>query len=109
MDRPSAAFDWNQSRAVLAAAEGGSFSAAARMLGLTQPTLSRQVAAFEAASGVTIFERVGHGLLITESGEQVLTHLRQMGDAALRAAIAASGQANEVSGEVRVSASDVAA
>ncbi|MGR3490961.1 MAG: LysR family transcriptional regulator [Shimia sp.] len=109
MNKAPIAFDWNQSRAVLAAAEAGSFSAAARALGLTQPTLSRQVAAFEAASGVTVFERVGHGLLVTEAGEQVLAHLRQMGEAALRAAIAASGQANDVSGEVRVSVSDVAA
>ncbi|MDO9611485.1 MAG: LysR family transcriptional regulator, partial [Serpentinimonas sp.] len=50
--------DWNQLRAFLETAETGSLSAAARKLGLTQPTLSRQVAAIEQRMGVTLFERV---------------------------------------------------
>ena len=41
------AFDWNRARAFLAAAEEGSFSAAARVLDTTQPTVGRQVAALE--------------------------------------------------------------
>ena len=44
--------DWNQLRAFLETAETGSLSAAARKLGLTQPTLSRQVAAIEKCLGV---------------------------------------------------------
>ena len=51
-------FDWNQLHAFLETADTGSLSAAARKLGLTQPTLSRQVAAIEASLGVTLFERV---------------------------------------------------
>ena len=51
--------DWNQLKAFLETAETGSLSAAARKLGLTQPTLSRQVAAIEKQLGVTLFERVG--------------------------------------------------
>ncbi len=51
-------FDWNLAHAFLATAETGSLTAAARRLGLTQPTLSRQVAAFEADLGITLFERV---------------------------------------------------
>jgi len=47
--------DWNQLRAFLETAEAGSLSAAARKLGLTQPTLSRQVAAIEHSMGVTLF------------------------------------------------------
>jgi len=43
--------DWNQLRAFLATAQAGSLSAAARQLGLTQPTLSRQVAAIEQRLG----------------------------------------------------------
>ncbi|MDO9479711.1 MAG: LysR family transcriptional regulator [Hydrogenophaga sp.] len=50
--------DWNQLKAFLETAETGSLSAAARKLGLTQPTLSRQVAAIEQRMGVTLFERV---------------------------------------------------
>ena len=40
-------FDWNRARAFLVTAEEGSFSAAARALGTTQPTIGRQVAALE--------------------------------------------------------------
>ena len=43
--------DWNQLKAFLETAETGSLSAAARKLGLTQPTLSRQVAAIERREG----------------------------------------------------------
>ena len=54
--------DWNQLRAFLETAETGSLSAAARKLGLTQPTLSRHVAATEQALGVTLFERTGQAM-----------------------------------------------
>jgi DNA-binding transcriptional LysR family regulator len=63
-------------------ADTGSLSAAARKLGLTQPTLSRQVADFEAALGVTLFERVGKKLVLTESGLSLLEHARAMSTAA---------------------------
>ena len=42
MDWQSINFDWNRARAFLVTAEEGSLSAAARALGLTQPTLGRQ-------------------------------------------------------------------
>src|SRR5262245_33237145 len=47
MDWRSVRFDWNRARAFLVTAEEGSLSAAARALGLTQPTLGRQVEALE--------------------------------------------------------------
>ena len=37
-------------------------------IGLTQPTLSRQVAALEDALGVTLFERIGKKLALTDAG-----------------------------------------
>ena len=102
-------FDWSQARAFLAAAEGGSFSAAARTLGLTQPTLGRQVAALEQALGVTLFERGGRTLALTGAGLELLEHVRAMGDAANRLALAASGQSQAVEGQVTISATDIAA
>ena len=47
MDWQHVSFDWNQARAFLATVEEGSLSAAGRALGMTQPTLGRQVAALE--------------------------------------------------------------
>ncbi|WP_027235266.1 LysR family transcriptional regulator [Leisingera caerulea] len=99
--------DWNHIRAFLATAETGSLSAAARKLGLTQPTLSRQVAALEAELGVLLFERVGRALALTEAGHELLTHSRKMGEAANGLRLAATGQAQSIEGTVRITASDV--
>lgn len=100
-------FDWNQVRAFWATAEEGSFSAAARALGQTQPTLGRQVAALEEALGVTLFERVGRALVLTKAGLDLLEHTRAMGAAAQRISLTASGAAQQVEGLVRITASDV--
>ena len=102
-------FDWNHARAFLGTAETGSLSAAARRLGQSQPTLSRQVAALEAELGVTLFARVGKRLELTRSGLDLLEHVRGMGAAAERMALAASGRAEQVEGLVRITASDMAA
>ncbi|MGJ3262738.1 MAG: LysR family transcriptional regulator [Salinarimonas sp.] len=98
--------DWNLIRAFRATAEAGSLSAAARRLGATQPTLSRQVAALEAALGATLFDRVGKRLVLTELGRGLLEHARAMADAADAMALAAAGRAVDVSGRVVVSATD---
>lgn len=98
--------DWNRARAFLATAEAGSLSAAARKLGLTQPTLSRQVAALEAELDATLFERVGKKLMLTETGETLLEHVRAMGEAALAMTLAASGRAQAIEGRVSISATD---
>lgn len=100
-------FDWNHIRAFLATAETGSLSAAARQLGQTQPTLSRQIAALEADLGVMLFERLGRALQITQAGMELLDHTRTMGEAANRIALTASGQAQSIEGQVRITASDV--
>ncbi|WP_171100800.1 LysR family transcriptional regulator [Ruegeria sp. HKCCD7255] len=100
-------FDWNHIRAFLATAETGSLSAAARKLGQTQPTLSRQVAALEDDLGVMLFERVGRTLEITQAGIELLDHTKAMGEAADRIALTASGQSTSIEGLVRITASDV--
>lgn len=99
-------FDWNHARAFLTTVEKGSLSAAARKLGLTQPTLSRQVAALERSLGVTLFERLGKSLVLTESGLDLVEHVRAMGAAADTVRLAASGQAQSIAGRVTISASD---
>ncbi len=102
-------FDWNQARAFLVTAEEGSLSAAARALGLTQPTLSRQVAALEETLGVTLFQRVSKSLILTEAGIELADHVRAMGDAASRVSLAASGKSQQVEGLVTVSTTDLMA
>ena len=101
--------DWNQLKAFLETAETGSLSAAARKLGLTQPTLSRQVAAIEQSMGVTLFERVGKSMALTPTGLDLLEHARAMGAAAEALSLAATGSSQAVRGVVSVSATDVVA
>jgi DNA-binding transcriptional LysR family regulator len=101
-----AAFDWNRAHAFLVAAEEGSFSAAARAMGTTQPTVGRQVAALEAELGVTLFERVGTTLALTRSGIELVEHVRAMSEAATRVALAATGQSSSIVGSVSITASE---
>lgn len=103
------AFDWNQIRAFLATAEEGSFSAAARALGQTQPTLSRQITALEEDLGVTLFERGRRSMEITEAGLELLEHVRTMGEAAQRISLAASGQASSIEGKVTITSTEMVA
>jgi len=109
MEWQRSAFDWNQARAFLATAEEGSLSAAARALGLTQSTLSRQVAKLEERLGVTLFERTSRALLLTQAGTQLLEHFRSMGEAANRVSIAATGQSEAVTGHVVISCTNAMA
>ncbi len=107
MDWTRVTFDWNRARAFLVTAEEGSFSAAARALGTTQPTLSRQVAALESELGLTLFARVGTRLELTASGLGLLAHARTMGAGATQLSLAAAGAAAQVAGPVTVTAGEV--
>ncbi|GGZ95921.1 LysR family transcriptional regulator [Arenicella chitinivorans] len=100
-------FDWNHARAFLVTAEQGSLSAAARVLGLTQPTLGRQVNALERELGVTLFQRVGRGLTLTQSGAYLLEHVKSMGMAAGHVSLAAMGQSQSITGTVCISVSEI--
>ena len=107
MNWQSITFDWNQVRAFLVTAEEGSLSAAARGLGMTQPTLSRQVAALEERLGVTLFTRAGRSLILTDTGEALLSHVQAMGKAANAVALVASGQSQTIEGRVTITATDM--
>jgi aminoethylphosphonate catabolism LysR family transcriptional regulator len=61
----------SQLRAFHLVAEAGSFSAAARASGLSQPNLSGQVTALERAYGIRLFDRRGRSVVPTESGRQL--------------------------------------
>ena len=98
--------DWNLIRAVLAVADSGSLSAAARALGQSQPTLGRQIRAAEEMLGAALFDRHARGFLLTELGESLLPTMRQMQDGARALSLAAAGQDDSARGTVRVTASE---
>lgn len=100
-------FDWNLAKTFLAVADEGSLSAAARALGQTQPTVSRQIAALEGALSVTLFERTGRSVELTQSAVDLLDHVRAMAVGANMVSLAASGQSQSVEGQVRITASEL--
>lgn len=102
-------FDWNQIRAFLATCEEGSLSAAARALGQTQPTLSRQLTALENELGVQLLERSKRGQQITPAGKALLEHVAAMRDAAMKVSLIAAGQSDQLEGEVVISVTDTVA
>ena len=57
-------------------AELGSFTQAAMILGVGQPTLSRQVRRLEVELRQTLFYRNGRGVCLTEAGKRLLAHGR---------------------------------
>lgn len=74
-----------QLRAFLAAADSGSFTAAARQLTTTQPTISELVRKLEEEHGLPLFVRTGRRLSVTAAGEELLPWARRSVDAADRA------------------------
>lgn len=62
--------------ALIAAAETGSFTAAAETLNLTHGSVSRRIATLEAWLGTALFERHGRGVRLTPAGQRFATDAR---------------------------------
>ena len=107
MDWQNIQFDWNRARAFLVVASEGSLSAAGRALGMSQPTLGRQISALEVELNITLFERVGKGLVLTEAGQRLHQYVVQMADAANNFALVAQGQSNDIAGQVCISLTEL--
>jgi DNA-binding transcriptional LysR family regulator len=101
--------DWSELQTLLSVARAGSFSAAARAGAISQPTLSRRIAALEGRLGVTLFARGAGGAVPTQVAEELLVHAEAMAEAAARLALAAHGREARISGIVRLTASTVMA
>ncbi len=61
--------DWDRLRIFHAVADAGSFTLAARKLGLSQSAVSRQIRALEDSLKVHLFTRHARGLVLTHEGE----------------------------------------
>jgi len=101
-DEPS----WDLFRSFLAVMDEGSLSAAARRLGLTQPTLARHVDQLEEHAGAALFVRTRHGLSPTPTALRLTPLARTMAATAGALTRAAHGRDEEVEGVVRLAASD---
>lgn len=103
---------WELYRSFLGVLDEGSLSGAARLLGITQPTVGRHVAALEQALGIVLFTRSQAGLLPTEAAQSLRPYAAAMQSTAAALERAAGGQGGQggdrvVKGTVRISCSDV--
>lgn len=101
--------DWTLFQSLLAVVDAGGLSAAARRLGVSQPTLSRQIAALEENLGVVLFERSGRGLAPSAMALQVAEEARRMRAAADAIGAAVARETRGMAGVVRVTASEIVA
>ncbi|TFL16657.1 LysR family transcriptional regulator [Jannaschia formosa] len=99
--------DWALWRSFLAVAETGSLSAAARALGLTQPTVGRHIDTLESAVGQTLFLRTPQGLGLTEAAAALVPEARAMQLTADSLARRAASAPEAGAGTVRIAASHV--
>ena len=103
------AMDWDDVRVFLAVAREGSMRAAGRALGLSQPTIARRLAAFEATfGGPSLFDRLPEGLRLTAAGEQLVQPAESIEDAVLTLERRRAAASPVLSGTVRVSTGECA-
>lgn len=99
--------DWSLLQVFLAVHEHGSLGRASEVLGSSQPTLSRRLAALEAVLGQALFERTRRGLRATPAGHALLAPAQRMREQIGQIAIAMDRHARTLAGTVRITASDV--
>lgn len=100
----TSAQSWDLYRSFLAVAETGSFTAAARRLSATQPTVGRHVAALESGLGASLFTRSPRGLVLTVAGHELVRHVEAMAAAAAAAERGAASGVKAEAGAVRLTA-----
>jgi LysR family hydrogen peroxide-inducible transcriptional activator len=89
-------------RSFLTVARLGSFSRAAELLALTQPSLSQQIQKLERDLGVSLFDRLGRNLRLTAFGESLLTSAERILRGAKQARTALEALKSEDSGPLRI-------
>lgn len=103
------AFTLRQLQFFIAAAEAGSVSGAAKVLSISQSSVTEAIQALEADLGVTLFDRQPRGLLITHKGSAFLRHARQILADVAAARSAFRDEAEEVTGRLSLGVTSLVA
>jgi DNA-binding transcriptional LysR family regulator len=98
--------NWDDLRYILAVAEGGSVSAAARTLGVNHATVLRRVAAFEERHGVSLFEKGARGYTIPPDRLRIVEAAREAEAAIAAVGRLMQGRAAPAAGRVRIATTD---
>ena len=101
--------DWALLRTFSEVIRDGSLSGAARTLGLTQPTVGRQIDTLEARLGTALFSRSPRGLIPTATALDMVEHVESMASASSALMRAVSGESAAEHGVVRLTASEFVA
>ncbi|MBB5707774.1 LysR family transcriptional regulator [Sphingopyxis panaciterrulae] len=88
----------------VAVADGGSFTAAARSLGISKASVSKAVTRLEASLGITLLHRSSRVVTVSTAGEGLLGEARAMVAAATAATEAARGDRLDLAGPIRLAA-----
>jgi len=97
--------DFANLRAFISVAEQGSFSGASEHLYLTQPAISKRIAALEVELGTELFDRIGRQVTLTEAGKALLPRAQQILLAIEDSRRAIKNLSGEVSGSLRIGTS----
>ncbi|GGR06685.1 LysR family transcriptional regulator [Streptomyces netropsis] len=97
-------FDSRHIRTFHEVVKAGSYSAAARSLGYTQPAITQQMKALERSVGTPLFIRVGRRMRLTEAGEALSRHAETILDSLTAAQAQMSSLTRLRAGRVRVCA-----
>ncbi len=98
--------NWDDLRFVLAVAEEGSVSAAARRLGVNHATVLRRVAAYEHAVGIELFEKTARGYVVPAARRRIIDAAREVDRAVQSVGRMLQGARAPVAGTVRVTSTD---
>ncbi len=98
---------WHYWQSFLAVIQQGSLSAAAAVMGQSQPTLSRHIQQLEQELALQLFQRTPRGLIPTEAATALVAGAEKMGEAATQMLLSARGLENSLSGTVRISANEI--
>lgn len=98
--------NWDDLRFVLAVAENGSVSAAARQLGVNHATVLRRIAAFEERNGAPLFVKSARGYSIPADRSAVTDMLKRVREAVISVDRALRGTQTLLSGSVKITSTD---
>ena len=100
---------WDDLQTFLAIARHGTLSAAARALGVTQPTMGRRLSAMEQRMGARLLQRLPGGYVLTALGESVLANAERMEAEVMAAERTIVGRDVALEGIVRLTTVDTLA
>jgi DNA-binding transcriptional LysR family regulator len=102
-------FDWNDLKAFLGVARGGSTLAASKALGVNQTTVARRVESLEQALGLKLFERGQSGSRLTEAGRDLVAEAEKVERAAQALHARAKAHQRGLTGAIRITCTEILA